>query len=241
MTWGATGPYHSSLVLINMGRTGTAPSSLSLVNPLPPHNATIVLDNYFGREFNSVNDGKIHRQSGKIFFTDVTYGYLKGFRDPPRMKNQVYSFDPTTGHVRVATDAVVRPNGIAFSQDGKTAYVGDTGAAAGSLGRDQTMPATIYAFDVDPRSHVFTNRRVFAFIDAAVPDGIQVDTIGNVYSSCGDGVHVWSRDGTLIGKIFIGHVSANLAFAGRGKLVILGSHTLYLAQIAAEGISVAYP
>jgi sugar lactone lactonase YvrE len=47
-----------------------------------------------------------------------------------------------------------------------------------------------YAFDVDKTSQAFTNRRVFAYIDTGIPDGIQVDKAGNVYSSCGDGVHV---------------------------------------------------
>lgn len=47
-----------------------------------------------------------------------------------------------------------------------------------------------YAFDVDPISHAFKNRRVLAYVDAGVPDGIQVDTNGNVYSGTGDGVQV---------------------------------------------------
>ncbi len=34
------------------------------------------------------------------------------------------------------------------------------------------------------------NRRVFAYVDSGIPDGIQVDTDGNVYSGCGDGVQV---------------------------------------------------
>ena len=47
-----------------------------------------------------------------------------------------------------------------------------------------------YKFDVDPVSKVFTNRRIFAYIDNGVPDGINIDEQGNVYSGCGDGVHV---------------------------------------------------
>lgn len=39
------------------------------------------------------------------------------------MPNQVYRFDPDTGNVRVVADGIVRPNGIAFSQDGNTAFV----------------------------------------------------------------------------------------------------------------------
>ena len=47
-----------------------------------------------------------------------------------------------------------------------------------------------YAFDVDPDSQTFLNRRVFAYVDTGVPDGVQIDKNGNVYAGCGDGVQV---------------------------------------------------
>lgn len=47
-----------------------------------------------------------------------------------------------------------------------------------------------YAFDVDPTTQAFLNRRVFAFIDTGIPDGLQLDTRGNLYAGCGDGIHV---------------------------------------------------
>lgn len=39
------------------------------------------------------------------------------------MPNQVYRFDPDTAQVRVVADGFNRCNGIAFTQDGKTAYM----------------------------------------------------------------------------------------------------------------------
>ena len=71
MTNGGTGPFNSKLVLANSGR-GPLPPSLALVDPTPPHNTTVLLDNFFGRQFNSLNDVKIHPGSNKLFFTDVT-------------------------------------------------------------------------------------------------------------------------------------------------------------------------
>lgn len=70
MTNGGTGPYHSDLLLITSGR-GTRAPAIARVNPAPPHNVTVLLDNYYGRQFTSLNDIKVH-PSGKIFFTDVT-------------------------------------------------------------------------------------------------------------------------------------------------------------------------
>ncbi|KAF8631744.1 hypothetical protein AX15_002224 [Amanita polypyramis BW_CC] len=240
MTNGGTGPYHSSLLFINSGRGPHAPS-ITLVNPSPPHNATVLLDNYYGRQFNSLNDIKVH-PSGNLFFTDVTYGYFFGFRSAPRMPNQVYRFDPTTGAVRAVATDFDKPNGIAFSPDGKTSYIADTGALSGFLKpADQTAPATIYAFDVDPYTHAFTNRRVFAYADTGIPDGIQVDTDGNVYSGCGDGVHVWDDRGTLLGKFFTGYLTPNMVFAGDGRLFILSEFKIYVAYIAAKHVAALFP
>ncbi|KAI0339206.1 D-lactonohydrolase-like protein [Trametopsis cervina] len=240
MTNGGTGPFRNSLLLINSGR-GPLPPSITLVNPEPPHNVTVLLDNFFGRQFNSLNDIKIHPQSKKLFFTDVIYGFLNHFRPPPLMPSQVYRFDPDTGSIRVVADGFDKPNGIAFTKDGKTAYIADTGSSGGFLGNNQTEPATIYAFDVDPKTQAFLNRRVFAYVDTGVADGVQLDTKGNVYAGCGDGAHVWSPEGVLLGKFFIGNTSANLIFANKGQLVIMGETQIILAEIAAEGFNLAFP
>ena len=72
MTNGGTGTYYGSLMLINSGR-GMRPPNIALVNPRAPYNTTVILDNYFGRQFNSLNDIKIHPKTGKLFFTDTTY------------------------------------------------------------------------------------------------------------------------------------------------------------------------
>jgi gluconolactonase len=232
MTNGGTGPFRGNLLLITSGR-GSLPPSIALVNPNPPHNATVLLDNFYGRQFNSLNDIKIH-PSGKIFFTDTVYGWLNHFRPEPLMPNQVYRLDPDTRAVQVVATDFDRNNGIAFAANGTIAYVSDTGANGGFLGNNQTQPATIYQYDVDPNSQIFGKRRIFAFTDSGIPDGIQVDTNGNVYAGCGDGVHVWNADGVLIGKFFLGTVSANMAFAGPGRLVIMAETKIFLAEIAAS-------
>ncbi|KAL6302943.1 calcium-dependent phosphotriesterase [Sparassis latifolia] len=239
MTNGGTGPFRSALLLISSGR-GPLPPSLAIVNPSYPYNATVILDNYYGRQFNSLNDVKIHPKSGNIFFTDVTYGFLNHFRPNPLMPNHVYRFNPNTGSVRVVADGFDRPNGLAFSADGSKAYIADSGAARGFLGPNQTEPATVYVFDVERGIERFHNRRVFAYVDTGVPDGVQVDKSRNVYAACSDGVHVWNEEGMLLGKFFLGTASANIAFAGKGRLVILAETEIFLAQIAADGVDVSF-
>uniref|UniRef100_A0A8H7XZX0 SMP-30/Gluconolactonase/LRE-like region domain-containing protein n=1 Tax=Psilocybe cubensis TaxID=181762 RepID=A0A8H7XZX0_PSICU len=236
---GGTGPIGSSLLFVTDG-IGPLPPSVVLVHSKEPYNATVLLDNFYGRQFNSLDDIKIHPISKAIFFTDVSFGALFQLRPPAMIPNQVYRFDTTTGTARVVATDFQQCNGIAFSHDGTRAYVTDTGAINGPDINDQTRTATIFQFDVDPRSQVFTNRRIFAYADTGIPDGIELDSAGNVYAACGDGVNVWSPDGILLGKFFTGGTVSNMAFAGDGRLVLLGRTNIYLAKIAAKGQQLAF-
>ncbi|KAF9451568.1 calcium-dependent phosphotriesterase [Macrolepiota fuliginosa MF-IS2] len=231
MTNGGTGPFNGKLVFVNSGR-GSLPPSVVLVDPKPPYTSKTLLNSYYGRQFDSLNDVKVHPGSGKLFFTDDYYGYINQFRPAPLMPGQVYCFDPDTSTVRVVATDFNKPNGIAFTGDGLTAYVSDTGFAGGT----PTEPATIYAFDVDETTHAFKNRRVLAFADTGIPDGLQVDTEGNLFTGCGDGVHVLATDGTLLGKIFTGTLSANMVFAPPNRMVILAETKVFLAKIVAQGV-----
>ncbi|KAH7904277.1 hypothetical protein BJ138DRAFT_1131026 [Hygrophoropsis aurantiaca] len=232
MVNGGTGLYKGNLLFVTSGRA-LLPPSIVLVNPNPPFNTTVLLDNFLGRQFNSLNDVKILPGTDIIFFTDPTNGWGHDFRPEPMLPCQVYRFDPSTGQVRVVADQLYQPNGIAFTPDGRTVFVTDTAISSGFLG--QTFPATIYAYDVDPITQSFKNRRVFAYSDSGIPDGIQLDTMGNVYSGCGEGTHVWNPEGTLIGKFFLNSTTAEMMFTKSG-LVILDEETVYLVDVLAEGI-----
>ncbi|KAI9566140.1 hypothetical protein HD554DRAFT_2119716 [Boletus coccyginus] len=142
MVNGGTGPYRGNLHFVTEGRA-LLPPSVVLVNPNPPFNTTVLLDNFYGRQFNSLNDVKVLPGTDILFFTDPPYGWLHGSRPEPMLPSQVYRFDPSTGQVRVVADQFVRPNGIALTPDGTTAFVTDTGLAGDSLGNNQTLPATM--------------------------------------------------------------------------------------------------
>ncbi|KAF7325479.1 D-lactonohydrolase-like protein [Mycena kentingensis (nom. inval.)] len=208
--------YKGQILLVNAGRANFPPNVV-VVNPRPPYNSTI------------------HPGSKKIFFTDKATGWQHHFRPLPDFPNMVYRFDPDTGSVRVVADGLFDANGIAFSADGKFAFVGDSGLSEGFVGANATRPATIYQYDVDPDSQTFTNRRLFAYIDKGTPDGIQLDTKGNLYIATGDGVNVFNPLGDLLGKIYLGDSSANMIFTQPGKLIVLSDSNLFFAEIAAEG------
>ena len=69
MVNGGTGPYKGNLLFATSGRA-LLPPSVILVNPSPPYNTTVLLDNFFGRQFNSLNDVKVLPGTDLIYFTD---------------------------------------------------------------------------------------------------------------------------------------------------------------------------
>ena len=55
------------------------------------------------------------------------------------------------------------------------------------------------------------------------------------------GNQVWNSQGTLLGKLFLGSVSANFIFAGDGRLVLLAEKKIFFAKIAAQEIRLEFP
>lgn len=122
---------------------GNKPSALYAVNPRPPYNSTVLVNNFFGRQFNSLNDVAVNPWNKNIYFTDVTYGYLQNFRPEPVLPNMVYRLDPTTMAVTVVADGFRLCNGITFSPDGRYAYITDTSPNNGFKPHDYTAPSAM--------------------------------------------------------------------------------------------------
>jgi len=228
---GAT-QYKGQLLYAAEGQGDNKPAALIIMNPHAPYNTTVLLNNFFGRQFNSLNDLAIHPKNLDIYFTDPTYGAVQDFRPAPGLQNQVYRLNDKTGAVSVVADGFQMPNGITFSPDGKYAYISDTGIWKNGL--NLAYPSTIYRFNVQ-EDGTLENRKVFAFIDINIPDGVHTDSKGNVYAGVGDGVQVFNPSGKLIGKIYTGRTAANFQFVGGGRMVIAGETHLYYATLAATG------
>lgn len=231
--------YNDKVLYCSQGDLST-PSALVLVDPTTGASETL-LNNFHGRHFSSVNDVVIHHETGDIWFTDPCYGYMQAFRPRPELPAQVYRFRPSTRQCWVVADGFDMCNGLCFSPDYKTMYVTDTGAIQAHDGPgdghqfsfDPRKPSTIYAFDVVDGARL-ANRRTFAFCDSGVPDGIKCDELGYVYSGCGDGVHVWDPQGTLVGKIAAGSITANFCFV-KGGIWMFNERELYRCELKAKG------
>lgn len=196
---------------------------------------TVLADRFEGLRFNSPND-LVVKSDGSIWFTDPPYGILsdyEGKRAPSEIGGcHVYRLDPQSGAVRRVADDFDKPNGLAFSVDEKTLYISDTGASHAPDG-----PRHIRAFAVDDDG-TLSGGDVFAVCGKGLFDGFRVDVAGRIWASAGDGVHCYERDGTLIGKVRVPEVVANVTF-GRpslNRLFICATTSLYAVDVAANGI-----
>ncbi|KAK1081696.1 hypothetical protein LTR33_004470 [Friedmanniomyces endolithicus] len=215
----------------------TNPAGLVLVDPAK-NTSRVLLNNFLGRNFTSINDIEQHSHTGDLWFTDVPYGYWQYFRPPPVIRYQVYRFEPNTGVVQAVADGFNAPNGFEFSPDFKYAYVTDTGSHTYPNKDNLTDPATIYRFDITDDGKRLHNRQVFAYSDVGFPDGIHTDTNGNVFSGCGDGVHVWNPEGVLLGKFAVANGGVNNFAFVLGGLYIFNAQNLFKVTIKAEGRTV---
>lgn len=206
----------------------TAPSALVSVDPNTGE-STKILTSFLGRNFSSLNDVRQHPETGDLWFTDADYGFYQYFRPAPTIPKQVYRFVPKTGEIFAVADGFVQSNGLEFSADLKTLYISDTGAAGGPyLGTNLTRPATIYAYDVVDSKRL-SNRRVFAYSDNGYPDGLHADASGNLWAGCGDGIHIWNAEGSLLGKIWTGRETNNFAFVP-GKMLVFSNAQLWIVE-----------
>ncbi|MFP4432281.1 MAG: SMP-30/gluconolactonase/LRE family protein [Spirochaetota bacterium] len=197
---------------------------------------TVVADSYRGKRLNSPNDIVV-KTDGSIWFTDPTYGLREDV--PPGEAEQelegcfVFRLDPASGTLDIVGDEMSMPNGLAFSPDEKTLYVADS-ARKSATGGDRSGPPHILAFDVEA-GWKLGNPRVFAIVDTGVSDGFRIDSVGNLWSSAGDGVSCFSPEGELLGKIVLPETVTNLEFGGpeRNRLFITGATALYAVNVKA--------
>jgi gluconolactonase len=162
--------YKGNIIFVGEGQGNNVPSAVYMMNPEPPYNTTTLINNYFGRQFNSLNDLVINPTNSDLYFTDTLYGFLQDFRPFPQIREQVYRYNFDTGALTVVADGFGHPNGITISPDGRKAYVTDTGLVNGFYPMNTTAPASIYSFDI-AADGTFDNRKTFAFVPAFVPDG----------------------------------------------------------------------
>ncbi len=211
----------------HLGRRISRTGHDSLVETLVSH--------YQGKRLNSPND-VIVKSDGTVWFSDPDYGIMsdnEGYQAPSQIgSNNVYRFDPASGELTAVATDFEKPNGLAFSPNEDKLYISDS-----SRSHDPNGKHHIRVFDVaDGRT--LTNGRIFAAIEPGIPDGFRCDRNGNVFTSAGDGVHVYSPAGKRLGKILVSEAVANLTFGGsdRNRLFIAATSSIYSIKVNAAGL-----
>ena len=186
---------------------------------------TVLADSWQGRRLNSPNDVVVH-SDGSIWFTDPTYGILSDYEGHAAESEigarHVFRLDPAGRVPEVVAADFVQPNGLAFSADERRLYVVDSDRH------------TIRVFDVD--GAVLHGGAVFA-ADEQGYDGLRFDSTGRLWCAAQDGVHCYHPDGTLLGKLVVPEVVANLAFGGpqRNQLYLTATTSLYTLRVNFRG------
>ena len=196
---------------------------------------TVLADSHNGKRLNSPNDVVV-KSDDTVWFTDPSYGILSEYEGHQSELEQdgchVYRFDPTSGALKTVATDFVKPNGLAFSPDEKLLYIADTGAS-----HDPDGPKHIRRFQVRDDG-TLAGGEVFADCTTGLFDGFRVDHHGNIWTSAADGVHCYTPDGTLIGKIKVPEVVANVCFGGvkKNRLFICATTSLRAVYLNTRGV-----
>ena len=172
----------------------------------PDGSITVVADNYHGLKLNRPNDVVV-KSDGAIYFTDpVTLGVVPEVDIPG-----VYRISPDLGTMNLLARDFATPNGLVFTTDESVLYVNDS---ARRLIRAFTVESTYGTGILNLASD-----RVFIQMSGprpGAPDGMKVDTEGNVYCTGPGGVWIMDSSGNHLGVIAPGegnHVT-NMGFGG---------------------------
>ncbi|MBH0012016.1 MULTISPECIES: SMP-30/gluconolactonase/LRE family protein [unclassified Pseudoalteromonas] len=194
--------------------------SLSKINIKSKTN-TVIVSEFDGLSFSSPNDMTMHK-NGDIFFTDPNWQI--GERTQQMPYTGVYKLS-NTGVLSLIDATLEKPNGVALSPDQRTLYVGDFSNRVSKYTIDENG-------DISPRED---------FIKVTSPDGIKVDSAGNIYvSSHKEGViNIYTPSGLLIDKIELGPNVTNLAFGGKNRktLLITTAKGLFTLDVKVAGLA----
>ncbi|MEL6166338.1 MAG: SMP-30/gluconolactonase/LRE family protein [Cyanobacteria bacterium J06628_3] len=207
----------------NQGRLISAQHNRKLTRTEKDGKVTVLAERYKGKLLNSPNDIAV-KSDNSIYFTDPPYGIKEeeeelGFYG-------IYRWD--NGNLTLLNKQMVRPNGIAFSPDEKKLYVSDS------------EKLHILVFDVKPDG-TLSEGKVFAELpgstDKGVPDGMKVDTKGNIYCTGSGGVWIFSPTGQLLDKINVPEKATNLAWGNQNyqTLYITAGNSVYRIPLNAVG------
>jgi gluconolactonase len=195
----------------------------------PDGTITVLASHYGDKELNSPNDVVV-KSDDAIYFTDPVYGRKEHFGNPRPLQldfRGVWRVDPGSGALTLLADDFGQPNGLCFSLDERRLFVNDT------------ERQHIRAFDVAADGSL-SDGRVWAETTGTgrgAPDGMKIDSAGNVYCCGPGGIHVFAPDARCLGVIRMPESTANFCFGDDDlrSLYVTASTSLYRLRVATPG------
>jgi len=205
-----------------------ATSSLVIRNKLG-ENRRVLVSHYQGKELNSPND-VIVGKNGDVLFTDPYFGRNPGRVGVARERQLgfqgIYRYELDIHRLTLLSDEFENPNGLCFSNDERLLYVADS-----------------------PRKHIkvfewknnqLVNGKILAEIDflgSGLPDGLKVDSQGNIYCCAQGGLHIFDKKGMKLGLLKMPEQTANFNWGDESQMSIYlaASTTLYRVKTKIPG------
>ena len=184
------------------------------------------LDSFEGQKLNSPND-LVYAPDGSLWFTDPPYGLLGQDKDPAKELPFNGVFRYAHGKLTAPIRDLARPNGIGFSADGKTLYISNSGPEM-----------FVMKYHVAPDGKVSGGTKVITYPGSApdVPDGLKLDSAGNLWTSGPGGFRIISPDGKVLGQIKLPETAANMAWADSGRTAYFtATSSIYRLRVATPG------
>jgi len=183
---------------------------------------TSLAENFNGKRFNSPNDVVMYNYD--FYFTDPPYGLGKGVDDPEKeipFQGVYCAF--AEGATKVLVDSLTRPNGIAFTPDGKML-----------IANSDPQKAKWYQYELKDSTvvsgKVFYDATALTATEKGLPDGLKVDSKGNVFASGPGGVWIFDSSGKVLGKIKLSEAASNTALSEDEKTLFITNDS-YLVRV----------
>lgn len=214
-----------------MGRLLTCEHATSrVVRTEPDGSLTVIAAIHEAGELNSPNDIVVKRD-GTIYFTDPVYGRVPWYgleREQVLDFQGVYKVDPDGTGLTLLVDDFAQPNGLCFSLDETRLFVNDT------------ERGHIRVFDVGGDGRL-SGGQVFAPVvgdGKGVPDGMKIDSAGNLYCCGPGGLHVFSEDAISLGVIKTPEMLANFTWGDDDmrSIFLTATTSLYRTRSRTPGL-----
>jgi len=191
-----------------------------------------IASHFDGKRLNSPND-VIPCANGDLIFTDPPYGLRQpdgSFAPQEVLFNGVFRWSARDGSLRVLVDDFVRPNGLVLTADESRLYICDT------------QLHHVRVFDVAADGSL-ADGRVFADVSRedliGRPDGMKIDSEGNLYVTANtpEGVWVYDPSGRHLGFIGVAESPANCAWGGQDwrTLFVTAQTSVYRLRMKVAG------